>query len=82
MENSKFGGGFSIRLSIPARLELVNSNDRVDVTLTTGNVVSGLFYSYIDGQLVMTVVGTDEKIIINVDDIKALVVPQSTARVV
>jgi hypothetical protein len=82
MENSKFGGGYSIQLSIPARLELLNSNDRIDVTLTTGKVVSGLFSSCSDGKLELTVVGTDEKTMINVDDIKALVVPQSTARVV
>lgn len=82
MENSKFGGGSNIQFSIPTRLELLKSNDRIDVVQKTDEMVSGLFCSYIDGQLVMTVVGTDEKIIINVDDIKALGVPQSTARVV
>ncbi|MBK5398882.1 hypothetical protein JFU47_19505 [Pseudomonas sp. TH39(2020)] len=82
MENSKFGGGSSIQLPIAARLELLNSNERIDVTLTAGKVVSGLFSTCIDGKLELTLVGTDEKTMINVDDIEALVVPQSTARAV
>jgi hypothetical protein len=82
MENSKFGGGSSIQLPIAARLELLNSNERIDVTLTAGKAVSGLFSTCIDGKLELTLVGTDEKTMINVDDIEALVVPQSTARAV
>lgn len=82
MENSKFGGGSSIQLPITARLESLNGNQRIDVTLTTGKVVSGLFNSCIDDKLELTLVGTDEKTMINVDDIEALVIPQSTARAV
>jgi hypothetical protein len=82
MENSKFGGGSSIQLPIATRLELLNSNERIDVTLRAGKVVSGLFSTCIDGKLELTLVGTDEKTMINVDDIEALVVPQSTARAV
>jgi hypothetical protein len=73
LENSKFGGS-NIQLSIPKRLELLNSNERVDVTLASGEVVQGLFDSCVGGVLALTLVGTDDKKMIEVGGIEKLFV--------
>lgn len=82
MENSKFGGNSSFQLPISARLELLNSGERIDVTLINDKVVSGIFRSYNDGELELMLIGTDDKTVINVDDIKKLDVPQLTPRAI
>ena len=75
MENSKFAGN-TIQLSIPMRLESLNSNDRIGVMLGSGEVVQGLFGSYTDSKLELTLVGTDNKTTIKVDEIIKLDIPQ------
>ncbi|VVP29851.1 hypothetical protein [Pseudomonas fluorescens] len=79
MENSKFAGN-NIQLPIPRRLESLNSNDRIDVTLGSGEVVQGLFGSYTDSKLELTLVGTDNKTTIKVDEIIKLDIPELVSK--
>jgi len=75
MENSKFGGA-NISLSIPMRLGALNIGARIDVTLANGERVQGLVDSFINGDLVLTLVGANDKKMIKVDEITELVIPQ------
>ncbi|OOL39635.1 MULTISPECIES: hypothetical protein [Pseudomonas] len=79
MENSKFGGS-NTQLSIPARLSLLNGGERIDVTLKDGTTLSGVFVSYEDNKLKLTLVGTGHDKEILGGTIKDLRVPQITAK--
>lgn len=80
MRNDKFGGNNSVQLSISQRLGLLSPDQRIDVELKSGEVISGLIISSSEEVLRMTIIGTDDEQTIKIDNIKEFLKPNFSPR--